>query len=149
MPRRGEFTAWALALLLGLSLFIVSSSSQLSLFLWVFEGILIFSALSISLGNWMDRRTVLRLSGDEIAYENGLRSVRLRWSEVQNVAVVEGKSGKRVQVQSADSHFTFKTLTVMNMFGQSAQTGFEAGHEILNIVLHSADMKLTKESEGV
>ena len=150
MPRKGEFNAWALAVGLGIGLYLaISTWPDLPGFLWIFEGVMIFSALAISLGNWMDRRTVLRLDADGIAFDNGLRSVRLGWPEVQNVAVVETRSGKRIQVQAERSHFTFKTLTVMSMFGQSVRSGFAAGQEILDMILKSSNMKLTKEAEGV
>jgi len=150
MPRKGEFNAWALAVGLGIGLYLALSTwPDLPGFLWIFEGVMIFSALAISLGNWMDRRTVLRLDADGIAFDNGLRSVRLGWPEVQNVAVVETRSGKRIQVQSEQSHFTFKTLTVMSMLGQSVRSGFAAGQEILDTILKSSNLKLTKESEGV
>ena len=150
MPRRGEFNAWALAIGLGFALyFAISTWPDLPGFLWIFEGVMIFSALAISLGNWMDRRTVLRIEADGIAFENGLRSVRLGWLEVQNVAVVQIRSGKRIQVQSDQSHFTFKTLTVMNLLGQAMRSGFADGENILGRILQATNLKLTKESEGV
>ena len=149
MPRKGEFNAWVLALGIGVGIYFASSWTDSLDFLWLFEGLMIFFALSISLGNWMDRRTVLRIEADGIAFGNGLRSVRLSWPEVQNVAVVETKSGKRVQVQSEQSHFTFKSLTVMSMFGQSVRSGFAAGQEILEMILQASNLKLTKESQGV
>ena len=149
MPRKGEFNAWVLALGLAVVIYFASSWTDSLGFLWLFESLMVFFALSISLGNWMDRRTVLRVSADAIAFENGLRSVRLGWPEVQNVAVVETKSGKRIQVQSEQSHFTFKSLTVMSMFGQSVRSGFAAGQEILEMILQASDLKLTKESKGV
>ena len=150
MPRKGEFNAWALALGLGVCIYLALSIwPEQAAFLWLFEGIMIFIALAISLGNWMDRRTFLSLSADGVAFENGLRSVRLGWPEVQNVAVIQTRSGKRVQIQGERTHFTFKTLTVMSMFGQSVKSGFAAGQEILETVLQSSGMKLTKEAEGV
>lgn len=150
MPRKGEFNAWVLTVGLGIGLYLaISTWPDLPSFLWIFEGVMVFSALAISLGNWMDRRTVLRLDVVGIAFDNGLRSVRLGWSEVLHVAVVETRSGKRIQVQAERSHFTFKTLTVMSMFGQSVRSGFAAGQEILDMILKSSNMKLTKEAEGV
>lgn len=150
MPRKGEFNAWALAIGLGLALYIALTVwPETPSFLWIFEGVCVFSALAISLGNWMDRRTIIRLSPDGVAFDNGLRSVRLTWPAVQHVAVIAAGAGKRVQVQGESSHFTFKTLTVMSMFGQSVRSGFAAGQDILDTVLRSSNLKLTKESEGV
>lgn len=149
MPRKGEFNAWVLVLGVGVGIYFASSWTDSLGFLWLFESLMIFIALSISLGNWMDRRTILRVSAEGVSFENGLRSVRLGWPEVQNVAVVETKSGKRIQVQSEQSHFTFKSLTVMSMLGQSVRSGFAAGQEILEMILQAGNLKLTKESEGV
>ena len=150
MPRKGEFNAWALAIGLGIVLYLAISAWPDSLtFLVLFEVVMVFFALAISLGNWMDRRTVLRLGADGVSFENGIRSTRLGWPDIQNVAVVETRSGKRVQVQGEQLHFTFKTLTVMSMFGQSVHSGFANGQEILDMVLQSGNLKLTKEEQGV
>ena len=150
MPRWGEFNAWALALLLGVALAVGTALwPDFPFFFWIFEGLGVFIAAAISLGNWVDRRTVLRLSADGVAFENGLRSVRLSWSEVQSVAVAETPAGKRIQVVGQQSHFLFKTRSVMSMFGQSVSSGFAAGQEILDTILRQCGMKLTKEAEGV
>jgi hypothetical protein len=150
MPRKGEWNAWVFVFLLGI-FFLIGSSiwPEMPGAVWLFEGLMILLAASISLGNWVDRRTMLRLSADGIAFENGLRSVRLSWPEVQHVAVVQTPSGKRIQVQGETSHFTFKTATVMSMFAQSVRSGFASGQEILDTVLQKSSMKLTKEAEGV
>lgn len=150
MPRKGEFNAWVLAIGLGVGIYLAASVwSELPSFLWIFEGVMVFSAPAISLGNWMDRRTVLHLDADGIAFVNGLRSLRLNWIDIQNVAVVQTRSGKRIQVQSEQSHFTFKTLTVVSMLGQTVRSGFADGENILQSILQAGNLKLTKESEGV
>lgn len=150
MPRKGEFNAWVIALGLGVGLYLARSVwPDVSANLWIVEGMMVFFAFAISLGNWMDRRTVLRLDADGVAFENGVRSVRLGWTEVRNVAVMETRSGRRVQVQGERAHFTFKTLTVMSMIGQSMRSGFAAGQEILEMILQAGNLKLTKEAQGV
>lgn len=148
--RRGEFTAWGLAFALGIGLIFANQVwSPLPVFMWIFSGFLFFSALSISLGNWVDRKSVVRLGPDGIAFENGLRSVRLNWTEIQNVAVFQTRAGKRVQVIGPASHFSFKLLSESNMFGQVFRTGFAAGQDILNAIIKSSGLQLKAESEDL
>jgi len=37
--------------------------------------LLVFSGMAISLGNWMDRRTILRVESNGVWFDNGLRGV--------------------------------------------------------------------------
>lgn len=142
--------AWVagLGMLVGLYLGI-NRWGEIPFVFWLFAGLLLFSAFSISLGNWMDRRSLIRLDADGIAFENGVRSVRLTWPEVQNVAIVQTRLGKRVQVQSAQSHFTFKTMGESTIGAQQFRTGFADGQEILDTVLKNCDMKVTAEKDGM
>ncbi len=142
--------AWVtgLGMLVGLYLG-ATRLGELPFVFWLFGGLLLFSAFSISLGNWMDRRSLIRLDADGIAFENGIRSVRLTWPEVQNVAVIPTRLGKRVQVQSAQSHFTFKTLGESTIGTQQFRTGFADGQEILDAVLKNCNMKITAEKDGM
>jgi len=148
--RRGEATAWVLAIALGAVLFVaIQSFGSLAWFIWFFEGFLVFSALVISLGNWVDRRSLIRIDDQGIALENGLRSVRLTWDDIQNVAVVNARAGKRIQVIGPTSHFTFKLLAESNLFGQNMRTGFADGQFILNTLLKKCGLRLTNESQGM
>lgn len=150
LPRRGELTAWGLSVGLTVLMLIFNSRwGAVPGFVWAFLTFLLFSASSISLGNWVDRRTVIRLEADGIHFENGLRSVSLTWPEVQNVAVIATRGGKRVQVQSEKSHFSFKLYNETSLLGQTMRSGFTGGQEILDTVLKSSDLKLQGETQGV
>lgn len=150
MPRKGEWLAWLASIGLFLGLFLGGERwGPLPFIYWAFAGFILFSALSISLGNWVDRRSVIRLGAEGIAFENGLRSVRLTWPEVQNVAVAPTRLGRRVQVQGAQSHFTFKTMSESAMGGQLMRTGFADGQEILETILRECGMKLKAEKDGM
>jgi uncharacterized protein (DUF58 family) len=150
LPRRGEIMAWlaGIGMLVGL-FFATARWGSVSFVFWLFAAFLLFSALSISLGNWMDRRSVIRLDSNGIAFENGVRSVRLSWPEVQNVAVIPTRLGKRVQVQGAVSHFTFKTMSESTLSGQQLRTGFADGQEILETVLKECGLQLKAEKGGM
>ena len=150
LSRRGEYFAWSVSVGMITALTIGSISwGSLPFFYWAFSVFLLFTAASISLGNWMDRRAVLRMDSDGIHFENGLRLVRLMWPEVQNVAVVPTRLGKRVQVQSAQSHFTFKTMGESSWGGKLFRTGFAAGDEILKSILKECQMTMMAKKDGM
>jgi hypothetical protein len=150
MSRKGELLAWLAGLGLILGLFLGSDTwGPLPVVYWAFAGFIVVSAMSISLGNWVDRRSVIRMGADGITFENGLRSVRLTWPEVQNVAVVPTRFGKRVQVQGAQSHFTFKTMSESTLGTQVMRTGFADGQEILDIALRECGLQLKAEKDGM
>lgn len=141
LPRQGELTAWGLALfsLVGLAiLYLAGFSSWITNFFVLF---LFFAALSISLGNWMDRRTRLSLDDDGLVFTNGLRHVKLQWQDVQEVRILPGKTGNMVHVIGPQTHFSFKTLGEMKYDGQTRmRTGFAAGEQILQSILTRAGL---------
>ena len=93
IPRQGEITAWALAALAGAGQYFLSLRSSLPFWAWFFFGILAFSALSISFGNWMDRHTLIRLEEKGVAYENGLRKTFLTWDAIREIRTAPARWG--------------------------------------------------------
>ena len=149
LPRRSEWLAWLAGIGLMVGLLLASRQwGSLPISYWIFAGLIVFFALSISLGNWMDRRSVIRIGSEGIAYGNGLRSVRLTWPEILNVVVIPTRLGNRVHVQGAQSHFTFKTMGESMLGGQEMRTGFADGQEILEIILRECGMRVKVEKEG-
>ena len=150
IPRRGEVNAWLMTLAATVGLFILNQTLEIVPgWTWVFCGFLAFSAVSISLGNWMDRKTSVRLDVDGISFENGLRRVRLSWPEVQKVAVLPARWGKSVQVVGKKSHFDFKTLGTVEFQGKArGQIGFPDGQAILDMILRETGLDLIEESNN-
>lgn len=149
LSRRGEWTAWALILAASLGMWFLNQSGYIPFWTWIFWAFLLFSAASISLGNWLDRKTVIRLESDGIRFENGLRRVRLHWPEVQKVAVLPTRWGKTIQVVGENSHFGFKTLGEVQFRGEvRGRTGFPEGQAILDIILRKAGLVLVEESNN-
>ena len=150
MPRRGEVNAWLLAVAAAVGLILLNQTLEIVPgWTWVFCGFLVFSALSISFGNWRDRKTHIALGADGISFENGLRRVRLNWPEVQKVAVIPARWGKTVQVVGETSHFDFKTLGEVQFQGKvRGQTGFPKGQAILDIILRETGLELIEESNN-
>ena len=140
IPRRGELVAWALCLMiaapwLGMRLYGV----RLPFILPLLGGVLLLAALSISLGNWMDRHTSLRIDPDGLAFHNGLRDVQLRWDQVKEVRVNPSSWSKKVWVIGDQARFDFNTLGEVKYRGElKGRTGFVDGEGILRqIVLNS------------
>jgi hypothetical protein len=75
--------------------------------------------------------------------------VRLGWPEVQNVAVIPTRLGKRVQVQGVQSHFTFKTLGETTLGGQVLRAGFADGQEILETILKECGLQVKAENNNM
>jgi len=149
ISRRGEWTAWGLASVAVLSVWILSRSGYVPSWACIFLVFLVFSGISISLGNWLDRNTVIRLGMDGISFENGLRRVWMQWFEVQKVAVMPSRWGKSVQVVGEKSHFNFKTLGEVQFQGEvRGRTGFADGQKILDILLRETGLELIEESNN-
>ena len=149
LSRRGEWTAWALTLAASIGMWFLNRSGYIPAWAWIFWAFLLFSSLSISLGNWLDRNTVIWLEADGIRFEDGLRRVRLNWQEVQKVAVLPARLGKTVQVIGERSHFEFKTLGEVQFQGQvRGRTGFLEGQAILDVILREAGLVLVEESDN-
>jgi hypothetical protein len=149
LSRRGEWTAWALVFAASLGIWFWNQSGYFPLWAWIFWAFLLFSATSISLGNWLDEHTVIWLEPDGIRFENGLRRVRLCWPEVRKVAVLPARWGKAVQVIGEKSHFEFKTSGEVQFRGEvRGRTGFPEGQAILDGILREAGLSLVEESNN-
>jgi len=148
VPRRGEINAWAFATLTAIGVLILQTTQRVPSWAWIFLGFLVFSAVSISLGNFIDRKSFIMMEKDGIHFENGLRSVKLNWREVQKVAVLPSRWGKNVQVVGEKAHFGFKTLGEVRFQGEvRGRTGFVEGEEILKTILHNANLQLVEQKD--
>lgn len=149
VPRRGELNAWIFAAMTAAGVYILHTTQRVPGWTWIFLGFLVFSAISISLGNWIDRKATIVMEEKGIHFENGLRSVRLGWLEVQKVAVTPSRWGQNVQVMGERSHFGFKTLGEVQFQGKvRGRTGFAAGEEILDTILREANLHLIEQKEN-
>ena len=141
--RRGELFAWITALLALAGWLILELAWQRTLpgvpFLTVF---LFLAALSISLGNWMDRRSRIRIQPDGIVFDNGLRHAELGWGEIDQVQVFDSQWGRKVRVLGDKAHFDFRTLGEVKVQGQvKGRLGFAQGEAILQLILERSGVK--------
>jgi len=149
VSRRSELIAWGSATLVnGTWILLILFGQPLSFWLPILGIPLILIAAGMSLGNWMDRHTVLKLDFESIFFSNGLRHVQLKWQEIQEVRVLPAQWGKKVQVFSGRSYFGFHTLGEVRANGKVlGRTGFVDGDRILEQILDRAALSEVKQVE--
>ena len=142
IPRRGELIAWSSALLVGGAWFVIKQiTGSAGLLVPILFIPLLLAALSISLGNWMDRHTLLRLDTEGVSFSNGLRHVQLKWDQIQQVRVLPAAWGKKVQVFGEQSYFGFLTLGEVKAQGRVlGRTGIAGGESALQRILEGAGL---------
>ena len=151
ISRRGELIAWGSAILVGVAWFVLGWRGQtVSWAMLLLEVFLIFAGTSISLGNWMDRHTLIRMNESGIAYKNGLRNVHMGWQEIRQVRVIPARWGNKVQLVGEKAHFEFRTLGEVKVAGElKGRMGFEDGEEILQeIVMNSGVHRIDESGNG-
>lgn len=155
IPRSGERNAWLIAsLALTAWLMLLWRANTISWPGLALVMFMFFAAISISLGNWMDRHTTLSLQDGQITYNNGIRHLALPWNQVQEVRIFSSRWGKRVQVLGMDKDkptkgqatyntgFVFHTLGEVEYQGKvQGRTGFTQGQFILKHILESSGLE--------
>lgn len=143
ISRRGELIAWLGCLIVGTGWIILAVAGQdVTVLIPVVFILLALVAGSISLGNWMDRKTRLSLGPAGVAYHNGLRNVRFDWAEIQEVRVLPAQWGQKVQVLGEKSYFGFSTLGEVKANDRIiGQTGFVDGEKILQQIIENAHLR--------
>lgn len=143
LPRRGEILAW-LTTLLSFAAWTILSLTERDVLSVVpaMSFIFLLAAASISLGNWVDRSTVLRLEEDGVRFKNGLRNVYLLWDQILQIQVFGSSWGRKVRVFGETAHFDFRTLGELTMAGEvKGRMGFQQGEQILRQVLTATGLK--------
>ncbi len=146
--RRGEVTAWGLALLACLAWGWVSARGFATpTTLKFIAGFCLLAGLAISLTNWMDRRTHLRLDQTGVAFENGLRRVRLAWDDVREMRVFPSNLGDQVRVMGERTFFMFRTLGEAGMGSRpSVRMGFAQGERIAALIRQKAGLTHVRQT---
>ena len=154
ISRRGELVAWGAALLVtAAGAILYASGRPVGWVIPVLGAFLAAAGASISLGNWMDRRTRLRLEPGGVIYTNGLRRVRLDWGQIRQVRVLPAPWGKKVQVfgeraPGKPGYFAFTTLGEVKVQGRTlGRVGFSEGDSILQTILEQAGLRLTRSED--
>jgi len=149
LSRRGEITVWILLVLILLSGLILKFSGRSVPYAVLFLGIFfLLAGVSISLGNWMDRRTFIKVRLDGIEFMNGLRHVNLLWQEINRLEMYPSNWGNKVHVRSADSHFAFRTMGEVKVNQEvKGRMGFKEGDKILEVLLERSKLRKVERSD--
>jgi hypothetical protein len=144
-----EVVTWLLAAVLFVTWWLLRSNqaafSGSAVMLFAFT---LFAASAISLSSWMDRRSLIRLDADGLFFQNGLRTVALKWDEIEQIRVLTAQAGsRRVQVLGPRVFFEFRTLARIRLNGKErGRSGYEEGERILEILLDNAGLTETDSS---
>ncbi len=148
LSRRGELLAWFSALLVISAWIILDVDRQpvMRLVPWM-ALFLALVASGISLSNWMDRHTFIEVEPGAIKFANGLRRVRIAWTDIRQVQVFPSAWGKKVRVIATQAYFDFRTLGEIKVQGEvKGRTGFTDGDLILQKILESAHLQETERT---
>lgn len=150
LPRRGELFAWICAVLAGLGwLTLALVAHRVTLAVPLLTAALFLAALVISLSNWVDRSTKIRMDENGIGFRNGLRNVSLAWSEIREVRVYPSQWGKKVYVIGEKEGFSFRTLAEVRLRGElKGRFGFAQGDEILRSIVLNSGLEVQDQPGG-
>jgi hypothetical protein len=142
-PRRSELVAWGLAGASIIGLLILNLGGMIYFWAIIFVAFLFFAAMSISLGNWMDRQTRLVIDDKGVSYTNGLRRTRLDWPCIKNVTIYPSRWGEKVQVVGEKGHFDFNTLgEVIYQKQVQGRVGFQQGDKIKEEIIGKCGLSM-------
>jgi len=150
LSRRGEYFAWGMtaALLVTWAILLIFKQPVVGWipFVTIF---LLFAATLISLGNWVDRHTMIRVEDDGIQFENGMRRASIKWDDIKEVEVFRSNWGDKVRVVGATGYFTFRTLAEVKMSGNlKGRMGFVQGEKILKHILDAGNLTKIKQTSS-
>ncbi len=148
MPRQGEVASWGVWAAITLAWVWLARMGSASLFVPLFWGVLTVIACGTSLGNWMDRRTILRLTEKKVFFANGLRTVSVPWQDIQRIEVLPSRWGEVVHVWGPNVHFRFRVLAEIQALGKdfSARVGFPDGQYIVQELCQHGGLHLKRET---
>jgi hypothetical protein len=149
MSRRAEAILWGLAAISMAGWILLRTQNQTgSPWNLVFVVLMVLSAASITLGNWMDRNTVLTLRPEGLDFRNGLRDIHLRWDEIQEVRVLPSNWGNQAHILGKETGFNFRTLSKVQLKGKSSsRMGFAQGMFIIERILENSGLKEIEQPE--
>ena len=148
LSRRSELVTWIITVISVFGWFYFRQYiPALTNLMLVFFALALFTALGSSYGNWMDRKTVLRLSQEGLAYRNGLQNIQMPWQDIQEMHLLESRLGRKVHLIGSRRQFSFRMQSDLQAFGRSKeQTGFEKGEEIVEKILKFSALSLKNDA---
>jgi uncharacterized membrane protein len=147
VSRRSELIAWGSAVVVnGAWLLLIVFNQSMSFWLPILGIPLLLIAIGISLGNWMDRKTIIKQDEKGIYFSNGLRHADLSWDEIKEVRILPAQWGEKVQVFGEEVYFAFHTLGEVKSNGRVlGRTGFKDGDRILKHILDKSGLSESQQ----
>jgi hypothetical protein len=143
ISRRGEYYIWVLAIFSLAALTALRFRvAEVSPWYTIFVVLMFLSSASITLGNWIDRKTVLSLKSDGLEFHNGLRHVSLNWNEIKEVQIFPSRWGKQAHIVGTHSHFSFRTKSELIHKGEiRSKMGFARGEFIIEQIIEKGGLQ--------
>lgn len=148
--RRSELMAW----IFSISLIVIQFAQPVTGFFKV-GGILLaifflLSAIIISLGNWTNRKTVLRIREVGIDLDNGIKMITFKWQDIIRIEVFTGRFNDKISLITESGRMNFDiAVSDDNKSATSQRFGFQEGDEILKILLDRSKVSQQKvDAEG-
>ena len=144
LPRRGEWIAWLLALVVAITwLILFLLAPRVTILAPLLTIAFILAACSISLGNWIDRHTLISVNDRGISFRNGLRNIVLEWDKICEVRILPAIWGKKIQVFGVKTYFDFRTLGEVKYKGEvKGRTGIVKGEELLRTIIIKSGLQI-------
>jgi hypothetical protein len=150
VSRRGEAVTWVLvAISLATLVALRFLNADVSLWQITFTLLMVLAAAGMTLGNWMERNTVLILKPDGVHFRNGLRDVTFTWDQIQQVQVSPTRLGKQVHIVGDHAHFNFRTMVEVIHKGKTQGViGFAGGDFIIDQILKNSSLREIDQAEN-
>ncbi len=149
LSRRNEIIAWGVFVVAALGVAIFRNYDALPFWVYLGLGLLFLLAAGLSLGNWMDRRTVLQFTREGLEFRNGLRNIKMGWREIEALQVLPSSMGKGVRVTAGRGHFSFTVSGGVRFRGKTqGRFGFAGGDEIIKEIVRRSGLPLVSHQGG-
>jgi hypothetical protein len=147
--RRSEVLAWIFSICIVLVLFVLPSSGFFRIAGFVLATFFTFSAIVMSLGNWVSRKTELRMYDEFLWLDNGIRVTTIRWEDIDCLEVFPGRFNDKIIVNSDSSNrLSFDVIKANVESGEAINiAGFKERDIILEMIIKSSGLN-EKRKDG-
>lgn len=139
--RRPELMAWIFSLSIILFLIAQPQTGFFAIGGVILAVFFIFSALTISIGNWVNRKTELSFNKDEICFYNGIRKTCFQWEDITRMEIYPGRFNDKISLLKEAERLNFDVIGSNETIPPSSpRYGFEEGEKILDIILDRTNL---------
>jgi hypothetical protein len=149
LSRRTEVIGWILFVLALVGALVSGRYTQLPTWVYIGAGVSFIVAAGLSLGSWMDRRTVLEFWEEDLEFRNGLRNIKLGWRDVQSMQLRRSPMGDGVQVSGGRGRFKFTVSGGVRLPDtRQGRFGFANGDEIIKEIVRRSGLSLMSHNNS-